>query len=425
MNSETIIAILIFACIVFICFLIQRGKTINELEKKAHLSNREIESLKQTRIKLDQEITEQKETNERLKENYKILSQTSDNYQIKLEELLKELFELRELKAKREEELKKILEGHKTAFPYLAAIMADYATYDLKILARQLDWGDNQARKRKVASLNVIRTSAKERIAEAKIATYQLDYLLLLYPSLEDILDTEEYDELDYSDKGYLQEDGDPIRNYLSREEWTNLSENERNQLALDRYVESHSKSKWQIGRDYELYVGYCYEEKGYDVSYFGEEKGLEDLGRDLICKKGGKTLIIQCKYWSSDKKIHEKHIFQLFATTVSYCIDRNLAMAQVSPLFITNICLSDEAKRVAKQLNVSYVENHPLGTFPRIKCNNGVDENGNKTKIYHLPMDQQYDRVQLIHKDDMKVATVKEAVRAGYRRAYRWSAMS
>ncbi len=35
------------------------------------------------------------------------------------------------------------------------------------------------------------------------------------------------------------------------------------------------------------------------------------------------------------------------------------------------------------------------------------------------------YDRVQLIHKDDMKVATVKETVRAGYRRAYRWSAMS
>ena len=31
----------------------------------------------------------------------------------------------------------------------------------------------------------------------------------------------------------------------------------ERDQLALDRYVKSINKSKWQIGRDYELSVAY------------------------------------------------------------------------------------------------------------------------------------------------------------------------
>ena len=63
----------------------------------------------------------------------------------------------------------------------------------------------------------------------------------------------------------------------------------ERNQLALDRYKASHKKSKWQIGRDYELYIGYRYSQSGYSVDYFGSYMGLEDLGRDLICKKGNK----------------------------------------------------------------------------------------------------------------------------------------
>ena len=35
--------------------------------------------------------------------------------------------------------------------------------------------------------------------------------------------------------------------------------------------------------------------------------------------------------------------------------------------------------------------------------------------------MAQQYDRVMLIHDGDMKVFTVKEAVAAGFRRAYKY----
>ena len=352
-------------------------------------------------------------------ENSKLRKENRELQQLN-EKTIEESKNYRILHEKREESLKKILEGHKKAYPYLASIMADYSTLDLKLLAEQLNWGHNVERAKKVASIIDIRNSANERIAEAKVATYQLNYLLSMYPALEDVLDTEEYNELDYSDKGYLQ-DVDPVRKYISKEEWNSLSENERNQRALDNYIDSHSKSKWQIGRDYELYVGYLYRCKGFQVAYYGEDKGLEDLGRDLICTKDGKTQIVQCKYWSQEKKIHEKHIFQLFATTVSYCIDHHYSMNDVSPVFVTNISLSNEAKRVAEQLNVTYVENRPMGDFPRIKCNNGVDENGFKTKIYHLPMDQQYDHIKLIHEGDMMAYTVKEAVDAGYRRAYKW----
>ena len=401
-NNIVSIAAIAVIFILIIIILISRDE-IKKLKSKNGIIESNLSNLSKS-------ISEQKQKFDELKETY--------------EKTLAEANTYKSLHDQREESLHKILEGHKKAFPYLASIMADYSTLDLKILAEQLNWGHNIAREKKVASINSIRASANERIAEAKVATYQLNYLLTLYPSLEDVLDTEEYNELDFTDKGYLT-DTDPVRQYLSKEEWASLSEDVKNQRALDNYIKSNSKSKWQIGRDYELYVGYLYEQKGFVVTYYGETHGLEDLGRDLICKKDGKTQIVQCKYWSKDKQIHEKHIFQLFATTVSYCIDNHLSMSSVSPVFVTNIGLSDEAKRVAEQLSVTYIENQSLGNFPRIKCNHGVDENGLPTKIYHLPMDQQYDRVLLIHPGDRMVFTVNEAVAAGFRRAYKWTSVN
>lgn len=73
------------------------------------------------------------------------------------------------------------------------------------------------------------------------------------------------------------------------------------------------------MGRIYERYIGYIYEQQGYDVEYTGIIYGIEDLGRDLICKKNDETIIIQCKNWSQFKTIYEKHIFQFFGTVFQY----------------------------------------------------------------------------------------------------------
>jgi len=87
-----------------------------------------------------------------------------------LEQTINEASAYKALNDKREESLKTILGGHLKAFPYLAGIMADYSTLDIKLLADQLNWGNDVERKKKVASINQIRTSANERIAEAKVA---------------------------------------------------------------------------------------------------------------------------------------------------------------------------------------------------------------------------------------------------------------
>ena len=239
----------------------------------------------------------------------------------------------------------------------MSAIMADYETYGLEALAKQLDWGHSVSRAEKVLSIREIRKTAKEMVEKNLFAKYQLEYLMNLFPALEDVLETD-YNQLPVISVQELSE-YDKTRDWLSKEEYQSLSTVERNQLALDRYKASHTKTKWQIGRDYEMYVGFVYGKKGYNVNYFGSTMGMEDLGRDLIVSKGGKTAIIQCKYWSKEKTIHEKHILQLYGTVTSYKIENNLQNAEVKGILITNICLSDMAKKMADYLNIQYVEKY------------------------------------------------------------------
>lgn len=315
------------------------------------------------------------------------------------------------------ENLNTLLSSNLTSMPWLAGMMADYLTYDIELEAKKLDWGNNIERAKKVASIRAIRADAAQKIEIAKLASYQLEYLRTLFPSLDDVLEAE-YAELDYSTPIL---DSDPIRRFLTKEEWNQLSDTEKDQLALDRYVQSRAKSKWQIGRDYELSVCYEYSQKGYSVSTFGSYMGVKDLGRDLIAEKQNRTLIIQCKYWSKHKTIHEKHIFQLYGTVICYKIEHPEQSDGIHGVFITNTTLSEMAREVADKLGIVIVENHSITTFPRIKCNIGKDEFGIKTKIYHLPMDAQYDVTQIKLPGEFYAFTVSEAVSKGFRRSYRW----
>lgn len=329
------------------------------------------------------------------------------------------------------EQLKKenqIFKSNLTAFPYMASIVADYETIGFEKIANSLNWGNNQQRAKKVASIIELRQQAKELLEKYKVSEYQLSYLKGLYPGIEDILEAD-YRTLPQSHDFEEITNYDTVRNWLSKEEYLSLSTSERNQRALDNYVNSHNKTAWQIGRDYEMYIGYRYKLKGYKIEYHGIEKGLDDLGRDIIATKPNEsTLIIQCKYWSTRKTIHEKHILQLYGTYVCYQLENPQNKEKVHPILITNTAISEQAKKYADYLNVSVVENYALSKgnlpdyFPRIKCNIGKDEKGAKTRIYHLPFDQQYDNVKIEAPGEFYAFTVKEAESKGFRRAFRWT---
>lgn len=271
-----------------------------------------------------------------------------------------------------------------------------------------------------ISSAEIIKLEKKRR-REAEFALRITQALIEYYENIAPFLldfKNELIDENEDALRDYTNEEReDPVTNYLTKEEYRRLSSVERNQLALERFWK-RPKSKWLLGRIYERYIGYLYEQKGYDVEYTGIFRGYEDLGRDLICTKGDEIIVIQCKNWSQFKTIYEKHIFQFFGTVFQYR-DQN-PQRRVRAIFYTTTELSDLARRFARELNIELKENFKMPkSYPCIKCNiSRVDG----TKIYHLPFDQQYDTTKIdVKRGEFYCETVDEAEKRGFRRAYRW----
>lgn len=198
----------------------------------------------------------------------------------------------------------------------------------------------------------------------------------------------------------------------------SSINHTNKNQKDFDYYLKRH-KEDWELGRDYELYIGQRYEALGYSVEYFGTEQKYHDLGRDLIAKKDNEILIIQCKNFGKYHNIYENAITQLYGTTEAYKKENNIGddlFTVVKPVFITTKEVMDSAKEMAKTLNVQIIENTKLEDFPRIKCN--ISNKGEK--IYHLPCDPQYDRVRIKNNGECYAHTIDEAERKGFRRTKR-----
>ena len=268
-------------------------------------------------------------------------------------------------------------------------------------------------------SAEIVKEVKREKRAlseRVKFLEFQLKAYEEYFPQLEeyrDLILDERVPLSSGSDNLEELEAADPSQLYMSREEWERLSVSDRNQLALDRYV-ARPKSDWEIGRYYERYLGSLREQSAWLVTYHGALRGFEDLGRDLICTKGGTVEIVQAKCWSRTKVIHEKHLFQLFGTTIHYRL-ANVGV-QVTPILATTTSLSEVATEVARVLGIR-VDTIPLPpSYPMIKCNVNT---ATREKIYHLPFDQQYDRTQVSRPGECYATTVKEAEHLGFRRAW------
>jgi restriction endonuclease len=312
-------------------------------------------------------------------------------------------------------------------FPWLATAYSEYFYVLDRILAKELEEKKHPARR----SADVIRTIGREKAAlrrENKILRDLHRYYEHLFPWLIDFKG-EELDDLirqvhdrTVADEGDTEIDPAAVYLTTAERESEKLTRSEKFQRALDRYWTRH-KTPWEVGRDYERYIGYVHEREGYKVEYHGIAHGYEDLGRDLICTKGDDVRVIQCKCWRSDKLIHEKHICQLIGTTIMYektrVIDPTLVgKPRISSWLFTSATVSETATKFASMLSVQIGQNVPLGRYPAIKCNVSLRDG---TKIYHLPFDQQYDRTLIEFEDERYVATVAEAEALGFRRAFRW----
>ena len=331
--------------------------------------------------------------------------------------LLAEAYYLNQLK-----DIKLIVEEVLKSNPnneYIANILTDASSL---ILYNKMSYLSHKAPSTAAAIKKKFKEQARQWQIDARKYKYQVLLYESLFPSLSEFEIQEKIPETEENKK--------PI-DWLPEEEYRKLTDeqkNERCQKSLERYIKG-SKSKWEVGRDYELYVGHLFRKSGWNVIHNGISEKLQDMGRDLICHKEGVTCIVQCKFWAQHKTIHEKHIAQLFGTTLSYAVENNMpslsvgnignSSRRVVPVFVTSTKLSDTAMQFANALKVDVrvIEFDPHSSeFPRIKCNIGKEG-----KIFHLPFDQLYDRVIISGPDEFYATTVSEAVAKGFRRAHRW----
>lgn len=269
-----------------------------------------------------------------------------------------------------------------------------------------------------------LRIKSREYLSLYKQMEYKYKYLLDVFPELKTYVDDEEslLHLSDCNDLEDFEENRDKVHDWVPDEEYSRLSENERNQLALDRYKRRGKKTNWEVGMEYELYIGHVLRKDGFYIKQFGIENKLNDLGRDIIAEKahldGSRSIyIIQCKRWAEGKQLHENVVFQLYGTTLAYQIThKDLFNTKIIPLLVTTSELSETAIKFAKYLGVIW-KIVPMGEYPMIKCN---INNGNK--IYHLPFDQQYYNTKITEASGERyVWTVAEATELGFRRAMRW----
>ena len=184
----------------------------------------------------------------------------------------------------------------------------------------------------------------------------------------------------------------------------------DKRQLALNSYIKS-DKSGYEIGLDYERYVGYLYETQGFHVEFSGAIMGKTDLGRDLIVYMPDEILVVQCKRWSKNSLIHEKHLHLLYGTVGQLRVQRKTE--NITGAIYTTASLSDAARLCAKELGVKVYEKQDFPEYPRIKCI--VSKTGEH--VYYLPFDKQYDNISVnISNDGKYVNTVKAAEQEGFR---------
>lgn len=389
--------------IVIVAILLSSQEIQKEYESKSDKISIEIEKKElEMKKKLEQINTEYAQRKIELEKEWSI----------KHGELMRRLQDVRLM----ESEVDIIMEEKALTYPWLATLFADYRYIQDKDNESELRRKSRPAM-RSADQISVIAREKREIQKLCKMYEYQLNYYEKMFPWLEDFKEVEPLEAWSYVENRNFDTNNEyeTVKSWLSPEEYQNLSSANKWQLALDRYKKK-KKTNWEIGIDYERYIGYLFEEQGFKVKYNGALTGLEDMGRDLIATRKNLMIVIQCKRWAERKEIHEKHVFQLYGSVV--VLRTQNPELVIEGMLITTTKLSNIASECATYLDIKVNEGLTLESYPMIKCKNSAKGE----MIFHLPFDQQYDKVQInSKKGDYFVATVAEAEELGFRHAYKW----
>lgn len=215
--------------------------------------------------------------------------------------------------------------------PWMARQVADVLyLYDMQV-EEELKYKVRPALKA-ADQVKKIAKEKRELQTQVKMLEYQIAFWYESFPWLEDYKEVPVKEAWEYRNSSYEGSTDDGTKNWLSPEEYEKLSSYEKSQRSLDRY-RRRKKSNWEIGIEYERYIGYLLEMDGWHVEYHGAMMGMEDMGIDLLASKEEKNLVIQCKRWGAEKIVRENTVCQLFGSTAMMAV-RNESRTY-TPVFI------------------------------------------------------------------------------------------
>ena len=201
------------------------------------------------------------------------------------------------------------------------------------------------------------------------------------------------------------------VARFIGKKNYDKLNQADRENQALKIY-----NKRWLdnmgIGKKYERYLQFYFENQGWDVYNNGIRNGYKDLGRDLICFKSKTIKIIQAKYWSSNKIIYSKHIHQLSGSADSYQFcKKKFENYKIEKYFCYRNIIDSIAKKEARNLNIKLKFIEMDYDYPKIKCN--ISKKGKKN--YYLPFDSYYDLVKINKKGEFYCTDVTQALQMGF----------
>ncbi len=206
----------------------------------------------------------------------------------------------------RNERFQTLLRSRTEAYPLIAAAWAEWELARAKDEAHYLRNKKHPAK----SAAQLVKDKGMEMAdlrRRMKVAEYVAQLYEFHFPWIADLRDLDA--ELDYTataGEGEPDTEDPSPRILFSLAEWSQLTECERNQRALDRYL-SGRQTPWQLGRDYERYIGYLREQAGCAVTYHGIFKASRTSGVTSGEREGRTIEVIQCKRWAQQKTIHEK----------------------------------------------------------------------------------------------------------------------
>ena len=167
-----------------------------------------------------------------------------------------------------------IINEKQQSYPWLAKNFSDYF-YTLD--ASRADYLSEKKHPAYAAAQHVSEIAKEKRELQKayKLLEYQLNYYENVIPWLEEFKVIDPIEAYEISNEQNESEDNEyqQLNKWLSPEEYKKLPNVEKYQIALDRYCK-RKKTSWEIGIEFERFIGYSYEQKGYDVDYNGALTG-------------------------------------------------------------------------------------------------------------------------------------------------------